>query len=108
VAPQRLGRLLGSLDVVNSERISGWLRDEANPEVPVRLEILDGAAVIARITAQRRRLDLERAGFGDGRHGFDFLHTLDRGEPHAIRIRREADGLELSGFPTMLDPSRRN
>ncbi len=55
--------------------------------------------------ANRYRADLEAAGIGDGRHGFqfDFPIPLPPAERHVIRVCREADGTDLEGSPAILE-----
>ena len=75
---------------------------ESIPGVPrSRLEILDGGEVIAAITAQRRRIDLERAGFGDGRHVV-LIFRIGSILASGMRswVRRAADGFLLSPIAT--------
>ncbi|MEO0296057.1 MAG: glycosyltransferase [candidate division WOR-3 bacterium] len=63
-------RIKGFLDGIDGQYIFGWAWDPENPEK--RLEVLvyvDGEPV-AEGVADLYREDLERAGIGDGRHGF--------------------------------------
>lgn len=54
--------------------------------------------MIGQVLANHFREDLERAGIGSGRHGFEFRSALDL-SGQAIEVRRSLDGaaLEFSG-----------
>ena len=98
------GRLVGYFDEANYERLLGWAYDEAHSDQPVRLEIVDGDVVVARVLANLYRPDVESSGFGSGRCGFVLerpgLSPLDR---HVLRVRRAADGAELTHSPRVLE-----
>jgi glycosyltransferase involved in cell wall biosynthesis len=99
-----LGDLQGHLDHASPTRICGWAKDMADDERRVGLVVSVDDQIIGRILANRYRGDVEEAGFGDGRYGFDFVipHGLSALETHVIRVRREADGAELTGSPIAL------
>jgi autotransporter-associated beta strand protein len=99
------GPLLGYLDVASRELIAGWAWDPQHPDAPVALEILDNGAVIARLAADAYRIDLERGGAGDGRHGFRFAIPggLSPHRRHVIAVRRAADGAELQHSPRIVE-----
>ena len=65
------GPLDGILDGLDGNTITGWAFDPVHPTESVVLEVLDGNRLVARLTANRFRGDLEAAGIGDGRHGFE-------------------------------------
>ena len=104
------GPLEGNLDGMNGATITGWAFDPAHPDTPVVLEILDGDGLIARVNANRFRSDLEAAGIGDGRHGFELRlpRPLPAHTRHEIRARRLADGRELGGSPLAIEPFDRD
>ena len=99
------GPLQGNLDGLDGTTIGGWAFDPAHPDTPVNLEILDGDGLIARVTANRFRADLEAAGIRDGRHGFELRlsRPLSSHTRHEIRVRRLADGRELPGCPLTIE-----
>jgi len=97
------GRLEGRLDGVEGSRISGWAFHPDRPVEPVWLEVLDGDGVIARVHARRYRADLEEAGIGDGRHGFELHLTGQMRTRREIRVRRVEDGVELDGSPLVIE-----
>ncbi len=103
------GPLEGNLDGLDGNTIAGWAFDPAHPNTSVTLEVLDGDSLVARLTANRFRGDLQMAGIGDGRHGFELplsraLSPLIR---HELRVRRVSDGRELAGSPLVIDPHGR-
>jgi autotransporter passenger strand-loop-strand repeat protein len=98
------GRLKGHIDRVAEDRaagrieIDGWALDEAHPELPVLLEVLAGDRVIGTVLACDHRVDLTKAGYGQGRCAFFFAapDTLAPGEFGGLWVRRAADGKALS------------
>jgi len=82
------------IDLVDRHRVSGWARDDDQPDAPLSLLILDNDALVARVLANHYRPDLEAAGIGTGRHGFrfEFPTPLSLAERHVVRVYREADG----------------
>jgi hypothetical protein len=106
--PEQELALQGGIDVFEPSLIAGWAWTPEAPTKRVVLDVLDGEGVIARITADQYRADLEEAGKGDGRHGFRFEleRPLVPWRKHHIRIRRAADGLELDSrvVPEALSP----
>ncbi len=105
----RPGPLQGNLDGLDGNSITGWAFDPEHPDTPVVLEVLDGAGLVARLTANRFRADLEMAGIGDGRHGFELqlAHSLSTDVRHELRVRRVSDGKELAGSPLAIEPHDR-
>ena len=64
--------LHGHLDFLDREQVSGWAWDASRPNRAVTLEIANEEGVLGRITANRMRSDVRKAGFGTGRYGFVF------------------------------------
>ncbi len=95
------GRLLGHLDRVSEEVIEGWACDEALPDMPVMLRILDNGVTIGEVLANQRRPDVREAGIGNGRNGFRFTVAggLSPWTRHIIEVRRASDGAELPNSP---------
>ncbi len=95
----------GYIDELTRTRISGWVRNIAEPDRSVALQILDNGVPIARLLANRYRPDLARAKPGAGRCGFE--HDIPGGlSPlvrHVIEFRREPDGLALDGPPFVIE-----
>jgi hypothetical protein len=92
------GPLRGWFDrLTPPHKLEGWALDEANPALPVLLEVLLDGEVIGEALACEFRADLAEAGIGDGRHGFAWRTPLALGADLALRlhIRRKADGAAL-------------
>jgi Hint domain len=88
-----IGPLQGFVDYVGSHRIVGWAQNPKIPEAPVCLDIFVGGELAGQTLANVYRMDLERAGFGSGRHGFEFTPSAGLGfSPAAIEVRRSFDG----------------
>ena len=64
-------RIIGQVDVVAGTRVSGWAMDVLQPERPVAVTLVSGDRELAHAVADRFRSDLQRAGLGTGRHGFE-------------------------------------
>jgi hypothetical protein len=103
--PAAPGVLEGAVDRADWSRVAGWAHDRANPGRPVELEVLVDSRVVARVMANRYRADLEKAGFGDGRCGFDIElpEALSPRSHHSIEVRRAADAQPLRGAPLLLE-----
>ena len=102
VAPARtFGALRGHLDLcaVGSDgtlRVAGWAWDLAHPGGPVCLDVVVDGAVVGLAYAEAYRADLEAAGIGDGRHGFDVTVPLVGAlDESLVVLRRSADGAVL-------------
>jgi hypothetical protein len=94
--------LRGFIDAITLRAVSGWAQNIDHPEAPVCLDITAGGKLIGRVLANRYRADLERAGLGSGRHGFEFAPPGGLNCPAAtIEVRRSHDGASLKR-PTKL------
>jgi len=60
----------GRLDAVVDDAALGWAFDAAGDGAPVRIQVRANDLVIGEGVADRHVEALERAGIGDGRHGF--------------------------------------
>jgi len=100
--------LKGSLDQVNLRQVAGWAQEDAQPDVPVSLLVIDNDKLLGRILANRYRADLENAGIGTGRYGFEFEfpNSLAPFQKHVVKVCRETDGEELPQSPMVIEPSR--
>jgi hypothetical protein len=95
-----IGALRGCIDMIYPNRIGGWAQNIEQPEAPVCLDILAGGQSIGQVVANRYRADLEHAGIGTGKHGFEFVVPTGLVvAAGALQVRRTFDGavLELSG-----------
>ena len=88
------GRLKGVIDIIGPNCIEGWACDDANPHLPVALEIFVGGEKFGDALACHYRADLAAAGLGRGYCMFSFSPGAAHG---AINVRRVADGAEI--FP---------
>jgi len=102
VAPARtFGALRGHLDLCavgadGTLRVAGWAWDLAHPGGPVCLDVVVDGAVVGLAYAEAYRADLEAAGIGDGRHGFDVTVPLVGAlDESLVVLRRSADGAVL-------------
>lgn len=100
--------LKGHVDVLTTREVAGWARDSERPATSVSLLIIDNDTLVGRVVANRYRPDLEKAGIGEGKHGFSFEFPipLTAFERHVIEVRSEIDGEELPHSPFILEPSR--
>ncbi len=71
--------------------IEGWVLDEAAPNEPVELDIITETGLRLRLSANRYRADLDRAGLAGGRCGFS-VRLPGRGP---VLVQRAADGAAL-------------
>jgi hypothetical protein len=94
--PAPPGPMEGQLDQAGPT-LEGWVRDRANPDHAVEVELVQGGAVIARDTANRLRRDLAAAAIGQGRHGYRFPCPSG-----PWQLRRATDGATLPGTPAAL------
>jgi len=91
------GALRGHIDQIGRRHIIGWAQDEGRPEAPVCLDIYAGNELLGQAVANRHRPDLETAGIGDGRHGFEFVPPEGLVfAPGSVRVCRSRDGAALS------------
>lgn len=93
--------LLGALDTIGCEFISGWVWDQAHPDSSVTIEILDGETLLSTHKADLFRQDLVDAGFGNGKYGFRIPTPaiIKDGLPHTIRVRVAGSSYELIRSP---------
>ena len=63
--------LRGRVEGIRQGRLRGWAWDQARPDVPVALELWHEGAAVARLLADRHRIELAHGGIGGGAHGFE-------------------------------------
>jgi hypothetical protein len=89
--------LRGYIDVVSPNCIAGWAQNLDHPDAPVCLDIYAGGKPIGHTLANLYREDLQQAGIGCGRHGFEFTPPERLAlAPHSIEVRRSLDGAPLA------------
>jgi hypothetical protein len=67
----------GYVDLFNQARIAGWACYPEHKDISLSLCIFFDEAQVGRTLADRFRPDLEKAGYGDGCHGFEFIPPKD-------------------------------
>jgi VCBS repeat-containing protein len=93
----RIGTLRGYVDLAGPSRIVGWAQNLDHSEAPVCLDIYVGGQLIGQTLANLYRDDLEQAGIGSGRHGFEFAPPAELVfAPQAVEVRRSLDGAALA------------
>ena len=99
--------LTGSIDDAGRTRMRGWVRGGTAPDAPVCLLLPADDRLLERVVANRYRPDLEAAGIGNGRFGFDVVlrPPLDPTRGWVIHVRAEGSGEDMPGSPLRLDPS---
>jgi hypothetical protein len=64
-------QIQGRLDAIEGRRVFGWVWDRARPNERLLIRILLEGRMVASATADMPRVDLRRAGIGDGGHAFE-------------------------------------
>jgi|GEM_PF-3461865 len=79
----------------------GWAWNANEPDTPINVDIYDGVALVATISANVFRADLVRNGVGNGYHGFVYSYNdqIKDGRPHSIRVRFAGTNIDLSNTP---------
>ncbi len=98
---------IGYVDEATHDHVTGWAIDRTDPEEPVMLRVMVDGVQAARVLANRHRPDLEEAGYGYGRLGYElvFKGGLSPFERHVIDVVRDSDGEPLIGSPTVIERS---
>ncbi len=94
----------GYVDSVTFDRVKGWAWYPDRPFDAVTIRVCVDGRVIARATANIHRPDVESAGFGTGRYGFDL--TSDFRPPVGsclIAVEDDATGAPLTHSPARLE-----
>lgn len=97
----------GSFDKLEVVSLGGWAWDKTKPNAAIKVEIYDGATLLATVTAEGFRADLQSAGKGDGKHAFNYAlpPTLRDGQSHTISLKYSGTNSDLPGSPkTLLFP----
>lgn len=92
----------GRVDDLHGTVLAGWARGDADD--PVEVEVYVDGALVATVTADRHRPDLEKRRVGTGHHGFrvDLADHL-RGGGQQVNVRVRQSGLELRNSPLVTD-----
>jgi ELWxxDGT repeat protein len=95
-AAEIVAGLRGFVDAASAGLIAGWAQNPDYPEAPVCLDIYADGRMIGQVLANAYREDLEQAGIGSGRHGFEFTPPRALGmSSGTIEVRRSMDGAVL-------------
>jgi hypothetical protein len=96
----------GNVELTTRALVTGWAFSGVDAG-PVALAILVNGSIIGRIAADRHRTDLEKAGIGNGCHGFRFRlpKGLSADIGHTIEVRREIDWTLLRDGCVTLEPA---
>lgn len=89
------GTLLGYVETLETDKVKGWAWDEANPDLPVLVEIREDADILGRVLACHYRGDLAQAGLGRGHCSFSFILPAPKTSTSSITVRRASDGTPL-------------
>jgi hypothetical protein len=91
----------GHLEAVNGTRVVGWAWDKDQPDLPIQVEISDGVHPPVLKTAAKFRVDLQKAGIGDGRHCFvvDFAGKWKPGLSYTVHVKIVGASGEIKGSP---------
>ena len=91
----------GFLEAVNNSEIVGWVWEKGAPGKTLEVEIYDGENLLGKVGADVAREDLEKAGIGDGRHGFrlEMPAQIRDGQMHRIVVRVASSDFELHKSP---------
>jgi hypothetical protein len=91
----------GTHDIVNCNGLMAWAWDRDRPDEPLVLDVYDGDARIATVTASHFRQDLVAAGIGNGRHGAHLATpaSLKDGRTHSIWFKYAGTSTALGGGP---------
>jgi hypothetical protein len=65
-------KISGHIDLCGPKLIEGWLHCDVADDEPIQLQVYVGDRLIGECTANIFRLDLQEAGYGNGRCGFSF------------------------------------
>ena len=96
-ALSNVGSYEGHVDYADCRMTGGWVWNRTYPDRPITVEIVEGTAVVGIVTAENYRSDLQQAGKGNGKHGFDWTipDFLRDGQPHRLTVRVLDVGYEL-------------
>ena len=91
--------MIGFIDRVQGNRVSGWALDRTHPERPVEVAISVNGQEVARVRADQFRRDLERDGFSNGHHAFEATLevAIEDGQAHEVEaFAQSASGAQVA------------
>ena len=98
------GRVQGHVDAATFQALQGWVWRPDQPQEAVTVRVCADGNVIARAVANIYRADVERAGFGTGRYGFDLTGNFNPPLGSClITVEDDATGTALANSPVRLE-----
>jgi len=94
----------GFVDILTFQQLKGWVWCPAQPHETMTIRVSADGKVLARVIANSHRPDVEKAGYGTGRYGFDL--TSDFHPPFGsclITVEDDATGTALGNSPARLE-----
>ena len=90
-------KIKGFLDRIDGLYVVGWAWDPEKPEERLKVVVYVDGEPVAEGVADQYREDLERAGIGDGRHGFRIKlpEEFFDGKEHEIKIKVKIEDNEF-------------
>lgn len=79
-APPASPAIVGYIDKIEGNKVSGWAWDRNRPDVPVDVDIHIAGKPVTTVRADRLRKDLQRSGTGNGYHAFEAVLEAAVGE----------------------------
>lgn len=89
------GTFRGYVETLGNDKVEGWAWDEANPDMPVLVEIREDAEILGRVLACHYRGDLAQAGLGRGHCSFSFILPAPKARTSGITVHIASDGAPL-------------
>lgn len=96
----------GTLDRTIGSTLNGWAWDSSRPNEPVVVDVYDHdeRRLLASVTAGEPRMDLVRAGKGDGRHAFSLdLRTVTGKRTFTVSARVQGTAFVLARAPLAVE-----
>lgn len=84
----------GNLEIFERSRIVGWAFDHKNPTRRLTIQVHVNGKPVLDLAAKRYRPDLQRAGYGDGRHGFEIPLVCVPGAVPGVHLQVRVVGRE--------------
>ena len=99
--------LTGCIDEVGRSGLRGWVYDSAYPAASVPLLVMADDRLLERVVANVSRPDVQKAGFGHGRAGFEVVLNppLNPTRSWLIHVRSEFTGEDMPGSPLRIEAS---
>lgn len=103
--------VVGRVDQLNANGISGWALDTTAPDAVLTVELYDGAQLLCQTRAQLPRRDVNQLFKSEGRHGFELLFPSALYDRQARHIAVRVNGMPLNfrlehDVPLVLTPQQ--